>query len=132
MTRPGATWRNWARSAAIRPQRMEFPRTVGAVARAVTRAVTGNAAGQASTPDDSGGVAPVDSTAVEQELMPLLLELQRLRDVAADAAANASTATAMGTAAAPTPADGADETNSRSEQERDEHAHPEAPESHLF
>ena len=38
MTRPGATWRNWARSAAIRPQRMEFPRTVGAVARAVTAA----------------------------------------------------------------------------------------------
>ncbi|MDZ8172072.1 D-arabinono-1,4-lactone oxidase [Microbacterium xanthum] len=38
MTRPGAMWRNWGRSAAVRPQRMEFPRTVGAVARAVTAA----------------------------------------------------------------------------------------------
>ncbi|MDZ8275522.1 D-arabinono-1,4-lactone oxidase [Microbacterium aquimaris] len=38
MTRPGAMWHNWARSASVRPQRMEFPRSVGAVARAVAAA----------------------------------------------------------------------------------------------
>ncbi|WP_288453174.1 D-arabinono-1,4-lactone oxidase [uncultured Microbacterium sp.] len=38
MTRPGAMWHNWARSASVRPQRMEFPRSIGAVARAVVAA----------------------------------------------------------------------------------------------
>ncbi len=31
-------WHNWARSASVRPQRMEFPRSIGAVARAVVAA----------------------------------------------------------------------------------------------
>lgn len=38
MTRPGATWQNWGRSASVRPQRIEFPRTVEAVQRAVSAA----------------------------------------------------------------------------------------------
>ena len=38
MTRPGGTWQNWARSESIRPQRVEFPRTVEAVQRAVIAA----------------------------------------------------------------------------------------------
>ena len=38
MTRPGAVWRNWARTESVRPQRMEFPRTVAAVQRAVVAA----------------------------------------------------------------------------------------------
>ncbi|MGZ8804062.1 MAG: D-arabinono-1,4-lactone oxidase [Microbacterium sp.] len=38
MTRPGATWQNWGRSASVRPQRVEFPNTVAAVQRAVTAA----------------------------------------------------------------------------------------------
>lgn len=38
MTRPGGTWQNWARSASVRPQRVEFPRTVAAVQRAVRAA----------------------------------------------------------------------------------------------
>ena len=35
MTRPGGTWQNWGRSASVRPQRVEFPRTVEAVQRSV-------------------------------------------------------------------------------------------------
>ena len=27
MTRPGGTWQNWGRTATVRPQRVEFPRT---------------------------------------------------------------------------------------------------------
>lgn len=38
MTRPGAVWRNWARTESVRPQRIEFPRTVAAVQRAVVAA----------------------------------------------------------------------------------------------
>ncbi|WP_374974826.1 D-arabinono-1,4-lactone oxidase [Microbacterium trichothecenolyticum] len=38
MTRPGAAWRNWARTESVRPQRIEFPRTVAAVQRAVVAA----------------------------------------------------------------------------------------------
>jgi FAD-linked oxidoreductase len=38
MTRPGGTWQNWGRSASVRPQRVEFPRTVEAVRRAVAAA----------------------------------------------------------------------------------------------
>lgn len=38
MTRPGGTWRNWARSAAVRPQRVERPATIDAVRRSVQAA----------------------------------------------------------------------------------------------
>ena len=38
MTRPGGTWQNWGRSASVRPRRVEFPRTVEAVRRAVAAA----------------------------------------------------------------------------------------------
>jgi len=38
VTRLGGAWQNWARSVSIRPQRIEFPRTVGAVRRAVQSA----------------------------------------------------------------------------------------------
>ncbi|MET0736480.1 MAG: D-arabinono-1,4-lactone oxidase [Microbacterium sp.] len=38
MTRPGGTWQNWGRSASVTPQRVEFPRTVDAVQRAVKAA----------------------------------------------------------------------------------------------
>ncbi|MGX1701858.1 D-arabinono-1,4-lactone oxidase [Microbacterium sp. NPDC055357] len=38
MTRPGGTWQNWARSASVRPQRVEFPRSVSAVQRSVRSA----------------------------------------------------------------------------------------------
>lgn len=38
MTRPGGVWRNWGRSESVRPQRIEFPRTVDAVQRAVVAA----------------------------------------------------------------------------------------------
>ncbi|GAA1939895.1 D-arabinono-1,4-lactone oxidase [Microbacterium aoyamense] len=38
MTRPGGVWENWGRSERIRPQLVEFPRTVQAVQRAVTAA----------------------------------------------------------------------------------------------
>lgn len=38
MTRPGARWQNWGRSASIVPQRIEYPRTVEAVQRAVQAA----------------------------------------------------------------------------------------------
>ncbi len=38
MTRPGGTWRNWARTEKIRPQSVERPRTVEAVRRAVDAA----------------------------------------------------------------------------------------------
>lgn len=38
MTRPGATWQNWGRSAHARPQRVEFPSSTAAVQRAVTAA----------------------------------------------------------------------------------------------
>lgn len=38
MTRPGGVWQNWGRSERIRPQRIEFPRSVDAVARAVQAA----------------------------------------------------------------------------------------------
>ncbi|QKJ19051.1 D-arabinono-1,4-lactone oxidase [Microbacterium hominis] len=41
MTRMGGIWQNWGRSASARPQRVEFPRTVGAVQRAVTAARAG-------------------------------------------------------------------------------------------
>ncbi|GAA5029029.1 D-arabinono-1,4-lactone oxidase [Microbacterium fluvii] len=40
MTRPEGTWQNWGRSARVRPQRVEFPRSVGAVVRAVEAAKT--------------------------------------------------------------------------------------------
>ncbi len=40
MTRPGAEWRNWGRSESVRPQRIEFPRSVHAVQRAVRAAAT--------------------------------------------------------------------------------------------
>lgn len=38
MTRPGGVWRNWSRSESIRPQRVEFPRSIAAVQRAVVAA----------------------------------------------------------------------------------------------
>ncbi len=38
MTRPGGTWRNWARTVDVRPQRVEFPNTTAAVQRAITAA----------------------------------------------------------------------------------------------
>ena len=38
MTRPGGVWRNWGRSESVRPQRVEFPRSVAAVQRAVVAA----------------------------------------------------------------------------------------------
>lgn len=38
MTRPGGTWHNWARTERVRPQRIEYPRTVEAVRRAVQAA----------------------------------------------------------------------------------------------
>ena len=38
MTRPGAEWQNWARTAKVRPQRVEFPGTTSAVQRAVKAA----------------------------------------------------------------------------------------------
>ncbi|MDW4571231.1 D-arabinono-1,4-lactone oxidase [Microbacterium sp. M3] len=38
MTRPGGVWRNWGRSESVRPQRVEFPRTIAAVQRAVRAA----------------------------------------------------------------------------------------------
>ncbi|MBB2974858.1 FAD-linked oxidoreductase [Microbacterium endophyticum] len=40
MTRPGGVWRNWARTAAARPQRVEYPTSIGAVQRAVRAAAT--------------------------------------------------------------------------------------------
>lgn len=39
MTRPGGEWRNWGRSARIRPQRVEYPNSTDAVRRAVQSAV---------------------------------------------------------------------------------------------
>lgn len=38
MTRPGGTWKNWSGSVSVRPARIEFPRTVDAVRRAVAAA----------------------------------------------------------------------------------------------
>lgn len=38
MTRPGGTWRNWARTEKIHPQTVEYPSTVQAVRRSVTAA----------------------------------------------------------------------------------------------
>lgn len=38
MTRPGGRWQNWGRTESVRPQRVEFPRTVEAVQRAVVAA----------------------------------------------------------------------------------------------
>lgn len=38
MTRPGGVWRNWGRTESVRPQRIEFPRSVAAVQRAVIAA----------------------------------------------------------------------------------------------
>ncbi|MDN3494599.1 D-arabinono-1,4-lactone oxidase [Planococcus sp. APC 4015] len=38
MTRPGGVWQNWARTESVRPQLVEFPRTVEAVQRAVRSA----------------------------------------------------------------------------------------------
>ncbi|MBU4466025.1 MAG: FAD-binding protein [Actinobacteria bacterium] len=38
MTRPGGEWRNWARTAKVRPQRVEFPSSTAAVQRAVRAA----------------------------------------------------------------------------------------------
>ncbi|QEW03651.1 D-arabinono-1,4-lactone oxidase [Microbacterium lushaniae] len=38
MTRPGGTWRNWARTHSARPARVEYPADVAAVRRAVTAA----------------------------------------------------------------------------------------------
>ena len=38
MTRPGERWQNWGRSASIVPQRIEYPRSVEAVQRAVQAA----------------------------------------------------------------------------------------------
>ncbi len=38
MTRPGGTWQNWARTAKVRPQRVEFPSSTAAVQRAVAAA----------------------------------------------------------------------------------------------
>ena len=38
MTRPGAVWRNWGRTAEARPVRAEFPATAEAVERAVQAA----------------------------------------------------------------------------------------------
>lgn len=38
MIRPGERWQNWGRSASVVPQRVEFPRTVAAVQRAVRSA----------------------------------------------------------------------------------------------
>lgn len=40
MTRPGGTWQNWGRSASVRPQRIEFPRSIEAVQRSVRAAAT--------------------------------------------------------------------------------------------
>jgi len=39
VTRPGGEWRNWGRSARIRPQRVEYPNSTDAVRRAVQSAV---------------------------------------------------------------------------------------------
>jgi FAD-linked oxidoreductase len=38
VTRPGAEWQNWGRTAKIRPQRVEFPNSTAAVQRAVKAA----------------------------------------------------------------------------------------------
>ncbi|MEN2740101.1 D-arabinono-1,4-lactone oxidase [Microbacterium sp. X-17] len=38
MTRPGGVWTNWGRSARVRPRRVEFPASTGAVQRAVRAA----------------------------------------------------------------------------------------------
>ena len=38
MTRPGGEWRNWGRSARVRPQRVEYPSSTEAVRRAVQAA----------------------------------------------------------------------------------------------
>jgi L-gulono-1,4-lactone dehydrogenase len=38
VTRPGGTWRNWSRSERVRPQRVEYPRSIEAVQRAVSAA----------------------------------------------------------------------------------------------
>jgi FAD-linked oxidoreductase len=40
VTRPGAEWQNWGRTARIRPQRVEFPNSTAAVQRAVKAAAT--------------------------------------------------------------------------------------------
>ncbi|MFE1663908.1 D-arabinono-1,4-lactone oxidase [Microbacterium sp. P02] len=40
MTRPGGEWRNWGRTARVRPQRVEFPTTPEAVQRAVCAAIS--------------------------------------------------------------------------------------------
>ena len=40
MTRPGAEWQNWGRTARIRPQRVEFPNSTAAVQRAVKAVAT--------------------------------------------------------------------------------------------
>ena len=40
MTRPGGTWQNWARTAKVRPQRVEFPNSTAAVQRAIRAAAT--------------------------------------------------------------------------------------------
>lgn len=42
MTRPGGTWQNWARTAAVRPARVERPRTPEGVQRAVQAAIAHN------------------------------------------------------------------------------------------
>ncbi|MET0829422.1 MAG: D-arabinono-1,4-lactone oxidase, partial [Microbacterium sp.] len=40
MTRPAGAWQNWARTAGVRPQRVEFPSSTAAVQRAVKAAAT--------------------------------------------------------------------------------------------
>ncbi len=40
MTRPGGVWRNWGRTATVRPMRVEFPALTDAVRRAVRAATT--------------------------------------------------------------------------------------------
>ncbi|KZE91365.1 D-arabinono-1,4-lactone oxidase [Microbacterium sp. TNHR37B] len=40
MTRPGGTWRNWARTESVRPQRVEYPPTLDAVRRAMRSAAS--------------------------------------------------------------------------------------------
>ncbi|SFS08736.1 FAD-linked oxidoreductase [Microbacterium sp. cf046] len=40
MTRPGGVWENWGRTAKVRPQRVEFPRSTEAVQRSVKAAAS--------------------------------------------------------------------------------------------
>lgn len=79
MTRPGGTWRNWARSASIRPIRVERPRSPEGVQRAVRAA-----AGQGLRVKAVGAGHSFTGIAAAPDVLLELDDLQGL--VSADAA----------------------------------------------